>query len=200
MKTIGKDDDKIVTADKKRGIRHYFWAEDNRTLLYLQDNDGDENFHVYGVDLATGNVRDFTPFQGVRAEHRRHGSELPRRVLVALNAARPRSCSTSTASTLTTGALMLDTENPGDVAGWLTDAEVPGPRRAGGHARRRHGDPRPRRREVALADRGQGRARRDPDLRRLHHRRQVAVSRSHRSAATPRGRRRARPSPPATRR
>src|ERR1039457_3870835 len=67
VKTVGKDDDKMVTADKKRGIRQYFWAEDNRTLLYQQDNDGDENFHVFGVDLASGNVRDFTPFQGVRA-------------------------------------------------------------------------------------------------------------------------------------
>ncbi len=54
VKTVGKDDDKMVTADKKRGIRQYYWAEDNRTLLYLQDNDGDENFHVYGVDLAVG--------------------------------------------------------------------------------------------------------------------------------------------------
>ncbi len=54
VKTIGKDDDKVVTADKKRGIRSYFWAEDSRTLLYMQDADGDENFHVYGVDLGAG--------------------------------------------------------------------------------------------------------------------------------------------------
>src|SRR5437667_4828935 len=40
MKTIGNDDDKIVTADKKRGIRQYTWARDNKTLLYLQDEDG----------------------------------------------------------------------------------------------------------------------------------------------------------------
>src|SRR5947208_718729 len=65
VKTIGKDDDKIVTADKKRGIRQYTWARDNKTLLYLQDNDGDENFHVYGVDLAAGIVRDLTAIQGV---------------------------------------------------------------------------------------------------------------------------------------
>ena len=64
VKTIGKDDDKIVTADKKRGIRTHLWAEDNRTLLYLQDSDGDENFHVYGVDLMSANVRDYTPIQG----------------------------------------------------------------------------------------------------------------------------------------
>src|SRR5207244_9234063 len=67
VKTVGKDDDRMVTADKKRGIRQYFWAQDNQTLLYLQDNDGDENFHVFGVDLTSGNVRDYTPFQGVRA-------------------------------------------------------------------------------------------------------------------------------------
>src|SRR5437762_513676 len=36
VRTIGKKDDKMVTADKKRGIRIYFWAHDNRTLLYEQ--------------------------------------------------------------------------------------------------------------------------------------------------------------------
>ena len=41
----------MVTADKKRGIRQYYWAHDGKHLLYMQDNDGDENFHVYGVDL-----------------------------------------------------------------------------------------------------------------------------------------------------
>ena len=80
IKTVGKDDDRIVTADKKRGIRQYFWAKNNRHLLYLQDSDGDENFHVYGVDLTDGNVRDYTPFQGVRADvaglHRDHPDEL----------------------------------------------------------------------------------------------------------------------------
>ena len=54
VKTVGKDDDKVVTDDKKRGIRQYFWAENSKVLLYLQDTDGDENFHVYGVDLAVG--------------------------------------------------------------------------------------------------------------------------------------------------
>ena len=51
VKTIGKDDDKVITADKKRGIRQYFWAEDNKTLVYLQDNDGDETDHAFGIVL-----------------------------------------------------------------------------------------------------------------------------------------------------
>lgn len=120
VKTVGKDDDKIVTADKKRGIRQYHWAEDNRTLLYLQDNDGDENFHVYGVDLASGNVRDYTPFQGVRASLEDVNPDFPDEILVDMNL-RNRELMDVHRLNLKTGGLVLDTENPGDVAGWQTD-------------------------------------------------------------------------------
>src|SRR5262245_27490651 len=66
VRTLGKNDERVVTADKKRGIRGYAWAQ-NGDLLYQQDVDGDENFHVYGVNLEGGAVRDYTPWQGVRA-------------------------------------------------------------------------------------------------------------------------------------
>src|SRR6266571_7607983 len=85
VKTVGKDDDKIITADKKRGIRQYLWAENNRTLIYLQDSDGDENFHVYGVDLESGNVRDYSPFQGVRAAVMDANPDFPDELLLTLN-------------------------------------------------------------------------------------------------------------------
>src|SRR3954453_20393304 len=67
VKTVGKDDDKVITADKKRGIRQYTWAPNSKVLIYLQDSDGDENWRLYGVDLASGDVRDLTPFKGVQA-------------------------------------------------------------------------------------------------------------------------------------
>src|SRR5579871_3266719 len=41
-----------VTADKKRGIRFFFWAFDGVHLAYMQDEGGDENWHVYAVDVA----------------------------------------------------------------------------------------------------------------------------------------------------
>src|SRR6516164_8388873 len=44
VQTIGKDDAKKVTADKKRGIRIHEWSYAPDTLLYLQDHDGDENY------------------------------------------------------------------------------------------------------------------------------------------------------------
>ncbi len=120
VQTVGSKDAKIVTADKKRGIRQFFWAEDNRTLLYLQDSDGDENFHVYGVDLQSGNVRDFTPFQGVRAVPVKLNPDFPDEVVVLLNV-RDRSLFDVYRLNLNNGALELDTENPGDVGNWLTD-------------------------------------------------------------------------------
>ncbi|MES2696438.1 MAG: S9 family peptidase [Verrucomicrobiota bacterium] len=123
VKTIGGTDDKIVTADKKRGIRQFYWAHDNRTLLYIQDADGDENWHLYGVDLSTGNVRDYTPFQGTRAGLVAMEAEFPNELLLTLNV-RDRRLFDVYRLDLLTGALVLDTTNPGDVADWNADAKL----------------------------------------------------------------------------
>ena len=122
VQTVGQEDARIVTADKKRGVREYAWAKDNRTLLYMQDNDGDENFHVYGVDLVSGNVRDYSPFQGIRASLLEVHPTFPNEALLTMNL-RDRGLFDVYRLNLTTGALVLDTENPGDVVGWTTDAE-----------------------------------------------------------------------------
>lgn len=120
VQTIGQDDAKAVTADKKRGIRQYFWAENSKQLVYMQDSDGDENFHLFGVDLASGNVRDLTPFQGVKAEGVVTDPNFPDEMLVGLNL-RNRALFDMYRLDLNTGALTLDTSNPGDVLGWVAD-------------------------------------------------------------------------------
>jgi dipeptidyl aminopeptidase/acylaminoacyl peptidase len=120
VKTVGQEDGKVVTADKKRGIRQYFWAEDSQTVVYLQDIDGDENWHVYGVDLLSGNIRDYTAFQGVRAQVTATDPNFPDEMLLELNL-RSRELFDVYRLNLKTGGLALDTENPGDVAGWAAD-------------------------------------------------------------------------------
>lgn len=47
-----------VTKDSDRGIRAYFWGEDNRHVFYVQDIGGNENWRLYAVDLETGEIRD----------------------------------------------------------------------------------------------------------------------------------------------
>jgi dipeptidyl aminopeptidase/acylaminoacyl peptidase len=120
VKTVDKDNGRIVTADKKRGIGNYFWAKDNRTLLYTQDNDGDANDHLYGVDLVSGNVRDYTPFQGVGVSDTQLNLNYPDTALVSMNL-RDRSLFDVYRLNLRTGAIILDTKNPGDVSSWQPD-------------------------------------------------------------------------------
>jgi dipeptidyl aminopeptidase/acylaminoacyl peptidase len=120
VKTVGKDDDAMVTHDAHRGIRSHFWAEDGKRLLYLQDLGGDENWHVYASDLETKVVRDLTPFQGIRAENMLLTRKRPAEMLVGLNL-RDRSAFDMYRVDLNTGAVVLDTQNPGDVMGWVTD-------------------------------------------------------------------------------
>ncbi len=123
VKTVGKDDDTIVTADKHRGIRNYVWAEDSNTVLYQQDSDGDENFHVYAVDLTAKSVRDLTPFQGVRAQLEQTSHKLPGRILVSMNLRNPQLFDMYRVE-LKSGALELDTTNPGDVNGWAATDDL----------------------------------------------------------------------------
>ena len=122
MRTIGKEDDAQVTNDTHRGIRIHFWAEDGKYLFYLQDLNGDENWHVYSVDLETKVVRDLTPFQGVRASNIMTDKKFPDQMLVGLNL-RDRRVFDMYRIDLASGAITLDTENPGDVLGWVTDPD-----------------------------------------------------------------------------
>src|SRR5205085_559568 len=123
VRTVGKEDAKAITADRKRGIRFYAWAADDRTVLYLQDNDGDENFHVYGADVESGSVRDYTPFQGIRARMVDVNPDFPGSVLVATNERR-RDLFDAYRLDLRSGALTLVAKNPGDVSTWIADARM----------------------------------------------------------------------------
>ena len=39
-----------LTAETKRPIGGYFWSHDSKRILFVKDNDGDENFNVFSVD------------------------------------------------------------------------------------------------------------------------------------------------------
>jgi dipeptidyl aminopeptidase/acylaminoacyl peptidase len=123
VQTVGQRDEKIVTDDKKRGIRQYLWAKNNHTVLYLQDVEGDENWHVYGVDLQSGNIRDYTPFQGVRANMSGTDDKFPNEALVSLNL-RDRQLFDVYRLNLSSGALALETQNSGDVSQFHADPNL----------------------------------------------------------------------------
>lgn len=86
---VGPADDpsaaRPVTDDKKRGIRSYFWAYTSKHVLYVQDADGDENWHVYCVNLDDNQTTDLTPIKGVKAQIEAVSHRFPSEILVGLN-------------------------------------------------------------------------------------------------------------------
>jgi dipeptidyl aminopeptidase/acylaminoacyl peptidase len=120
LRTVGKQDDHKLTADRKRGIRSYFWAHDGEHLVYLQDTDGDENDHLHGVNIKTHIVRDLTPFQGVKAQLVSSQAKYPHELLVGLNLKDKRKFDVYRIN-LESGAVQFDTANPGNVVSWTAD-------------------------------------------------------------------------------
>lgn len=122
LRTPGQQDDQMLTADKKRGIHMYFWAYDGEQLIYLQDADGDENWHLYAVNIMTHIVRDITPFQGIQAQMVALEPQFPHEALVGMNLNDRRKHDVYRIN-LRNGAIEFDTENPGNVIAWTTDAQ-----------------------------------------------------------------------------
>ena len=124
-RTVGSTDDRVVTADKYRGIRQAFWAEDSKTLLFMQDIGGDENFHLWAIDATSplSVARDLTPFPGAKAQNVVTNKRFPDQLLVGCNQRDPSKFDMYRC-TVATGELILDTENPGDVLGWGTEDET----------------------------------------------------------------------------
>ena len=79
-----------VTADKARGIRQYFWSHHPDTLLYMRDTGGDEDFHLFSVDLASGTTRDLSDFPKTRAQVVGVSHLHPGAVLVGMNDRDPK--------------------------------------------------------------------------------------------------------------
>jgi len=66
LKEIISEKETLLKAQGEDLIRGFAWASEDR-LVYMQDKGGDENYHVYGVDISGENDVDLTPYDGVRA-------------------------------------------------------------------------------------------------------------------------------------
>jgi dipeptidyl aminopeptidase/acylaminoacyl peptidase len=80
----------LITHDKKRGIREYFWAHDNKHILYLQDKDGNEDWHIYSVNIDTLKVKNLTPFEKTRAMLVKLSEHIPNKIVLGINNRDPR--------------------------------------------------------------------------------------------------------------
>ncbi len=117
-----EDGFKAVTNDTERGIRAFFWGQDNARILYVQDAGGDENWRLYDTELATGTTRDLTPFEGVQAQLISEEKQFPTELLVGLNKENPQLHDVYHLD-VETGELEMVLKNPG-IIGFVADAEM----------------------------------------------------------------------------
>lgn len=119
---IGSDDYRPVTNDTDMGVRFYFWAKDNKYILYIQDVGGNENWRLYATNLETREMRDLTPFENVQVQIVDEDKHFPDELLIGMNKENPQVHDVYHLS-LATGELTLIAKNPGNVIRWVTDTQ-----------------------------------------------------------------------------
>jgi dipeptidyl aminopeptidase/acylaminoacyl peptidase len=119
----GTKTDRILTQDKGRGIHYYSWAPDGKSILFLQDQGGNENWHLYKIALTGGGAKDMTPFDGVQARVLNIDKHFPGEILVELNK-EDASRHDVYRLNLKTGALVLAARNTGQISDWIVDPEM----------------------------------------------------------------------------
>ena len=113
------DTAKAMTEATDRPVRQYMWAPDSKSLLYIQDKGGDENFLLYGVNIASGEETTLTPFENTRVDIVGGSESIRDKILVGLNNRDPEFHDVHLLD-LNSGELTLVIEN-NSYAGFMAD-------------------------------------------------------------------------------
>lgn len=108
-----------LTSETERSVGGFMWA-DNERILFVKDDGGDENFHLYGVNLDGSDLRCYTPFDGVRVFIVDELEDVPDEILIQMNKRIPEIFDVYRLN-LRTGDIEMVAENPGNIQGWMTD-------------------------------------------------------------------------------
>ena len=119
VRDIDSQKETQLTSATERDIAGFFWKGSDR-IAYMQDTGGDENFHVYIVDISGGKPRELTPFPGVKTYVQDDLEEDPKHMLISMNKNNPEVFDVYRCD-INTGDLSLIAENPGNITGWMTD-------------------------------------------------------------------------------
>ncbi len=119
VRPIDSEKAKRITKVTDRDLGGYFWKSGSR-LVYLKDNAGDENFHLYAVNADGSGLKDLTPFEGVKADFVDVLEDNDNEMLIQLNKDN-REFFDVYRLNINTGELTKIAQNPGNITGWITD-------------------------------------------------------------------------------
>lgn len=109
-----------LTFESIRPVRQYVWARDCHHVLVIKDKGGDEDWHVYAVNIETARLRDLTPYEGITAAIAKISPKYPDAVLVTHNH-RDKRFPDLYRIDIATGAATMLAENPGIADFWPDD-------------------------------------------------------------------------------
>ena len=121
---------RLLTTETKRPVAGYFWTYDSKYVLFVKDNDGDENFNIYAVDPTAKPAagadappsRDLTGLKGVRVMIFDLPKKMPDIVYIGLND-RDKAWHDLYKLTLSTGEKTLVRKNTDRISGWIFDLD-----------------------------------------------------------------------------
>ncbi|WP_417951989.1 S9 family peptidase [Flagellimonas myxillae] len=89
VKNLASGESKMAIEEKDELVRGYGWLNNSR-LHFAMDKGGDENYHIYAVDLDGSNLKDLTPYDGVRAQFTELLREDKEHIIVSMNKNNPQ--------------------------------------------------------------------------------------------------------------
>ena len=119
IKEIGTENEKRITDANSRSLYGYFWLNNNR-IAYAQDKGGDENIHIYAVNVDGTNNIDLTPFKDIQARITDDLEDNPDFMLISINKRDPRVHDVYRLN-VNSGDMEMIAENPGNISSWMTD-------------------------------------------------------------------------------
>ena len=119
IQKIGDSSATQLTFEEARDIAGYFWPN-NEQIVFLKDEGGDENFHLFGVNIDGSNPISFTDFDGVRAQIIDDLPDQKDFVIIGLNK-RNKQVFDPYRLNLKSGEISMLAENPGNIQGWMFD-------------------------------------------------------------------------------
>lgn len=119
---------RLLTTETKRPVAGFLWTRDSKYVVYVKDNDGDENFNLYAVDpsapAAPGSEappsRDLTGLKGTRVQPYSVPKTDPDVIYIGLND-RDKAWHDLYKLKISTGERTLIRKNTEKIAGWIFD-------------------------------------------------------------------------------
>ena len=84
VKNVESQTEILVAAQKEDVIIGYSWASDDR-IIFRQDQGGNQNYHLFGVNIDGTDKQELTPYEGVKVDILKILRDDPDHIIIQMN-------------------------------------------------------------------------------------------------------------------